>query len=128
MKRILVVEDEAIQLDLIADRLGIEFSNITIDKVSSFDKIKTLLDEHQYDVVVTDLMEGLENRKDLIKEIMDHNQDSVFIVYTVAPESFPNEYVDHKRTFILNKLQPFEDGMLETVKQALNFDTAISQH
>ena len=128
MKKILVIEDEPIQLDLIADRLGMEFSNVDIHKVNKFSEVKTALAQTSYDVVVTDLMDGTVNRKDLIKEIIDTHTQSVIIVYTVAPESFPSEYVDHKRTFVLDKLQPFEEGMLDLVKAALQQGVNLVSH
>jgi hypothetical protein len=60
-------------------------------------------------------MMGDYNAKDTVKHLADTYTESPIIVYTVAPEAFPNEYQDHKRTFLMDKLKPFEDGMIELV-------------
>lgn len=119
MQKILVIEDEPIQLDLIADRLGMEFSGIHIDKAVSMVAAKEFLKTNQYKIVIADLLEGQTNRHELIKKMAKDNEESTFVIYTVAPEMLPEDCVDNKQTYLVDKLKPIEEGLLELVKQEL---------
>lgn len=119
MRKILVIEDEPIQLELIADRLELEIEDIKVDKAVSMVKAKELLQSNRYQIVIADLLEGQTNRHATIKRMAEQNSDCTFVIYTVAPEMFPEDAVDNEQTYLVDKLKPIEEGLLQIVKKQL---------
>lgn len=118
-RRVLVIEDEPVQLDLLVDRLTVEFGEVEIDKVPTYSEADNYLQKQTYDLIIADLLEGQINRAETIRALAEGHPHSTVIVYTVAPESFPSEYCNNRQTFVVDKLKPIEDEMLGLIKSRL---------
>lgn len=119
MSKVLLVEDEPIQLELISDRLKLDFEGIDLDTTESMHEAQELISQNNYAVIITDLLFGDYSASDTIKQIATSNPESKIIVYTVAPENFPSAYRDSDQTFVVSKLLPFEQQLKELLTKLL---------
>lgn len=124
MKKILVIDDEPLQLELISDRLKMEFSEeeISIDTALNLRTAEPLIANNHYDIVVTDLLMNEQNSKDEILKLSQRLNTAKIIVYTVEPDAFPVEYIVPEQTFVVDKMKPFEDGIGIILQKIINFN------
>jgi CheY-like chemotaxis protein len=122
---ILVIEDEPLQLSLICDRIALEFPDKQIHPVSSLVEAQHLIKKHTYKVIVSDLLMGEENGADQLIEIIKNRGESYVIVYTVAPDAFPVEYIDNDKVYLCDKLHEFDTKMVSILYKALTGATDL---
>ena len=114
-KRVLIVDDEQDVLDSLVDFLEI----CKVDKASSFEEAKALMEENYYDVAVLDIM-GVKGY-DLLKIANDHKIPALMLTaHALSSENLkrsadegaayyaPKDEIDKIRVFIADVLESIE--------------------
>lgn len=114
MKKILVIEDENLQLEIICDQLQLEFAQAEIDKSSVLPINNTQLESKKYDVIVTDLIfNGINNAKN-VQQLAQSLPNAKVFVYTMAPDSFPNDMITPNMQ-IVDKFEPIDTALISPI-------------
>ena len=117
-KRILLVEDEINIRFNIKTMLEIEFYDVADVQDGSY--ALTMLEEEDFDLVITDIMMNNLGGLELLEHIRAHEKLAQLpvILVTAKPEKEVSDILDHPLNFYLGK--PFSyDNLIATVNSAL---------
>lgn len=119
MKKILIIEDEPLQLEMLKDAIVAEFDEIEVDTAQTTSEATPLIDENRYSVVISDLLLGDGSAADSIQDWQNKLGECKFIVYTVAPDAYPVGEATQSNLIVLDKMKPLDAELLHKLNEYL---------
>ncbi len=114
--RVLVVEDEkSIRLTM---AMFLEAAGHTVHTAASRTEATALVDEHDFDVAILDILLGQDNGVDIAKAIRDRNPNTQIIFATGAPEVRSSREAIHLHAFDYLTKPVGKEQLLEVVSRA----------